>query len=59
MHVSAASPGVRPPEQPPGTVGRLLRLSGTFVPGGGVDGLAFDHLWIYPRADPRICLVSG
>ena len=48
MHVSAASPGVRPP----GTEGRLLRLSGNFIPGvAGIDSLLTIY-GLHPRADP-------
>ena len=48
MHVSAAFPGVRPP----GTEGRLLRLSGNFIPGvAGIDSLLTIY-GLHPRADP-------
>ena len=42
-----ATPGV-----PPGTEGRLLRLSGNFIPGvAGIDSLLTIY-GLHPRADP-------
>ena len=40
------------PGVPPGTEGRLLRLSGNFIPGiAGIDSL-LTYYGLHPRADP-------